>query len=115
MQAMFTLVNIAFFLAVAFITVAALVTAVRCNNKPGNKIGAWILFLGCLIGAFPSFGYLVMALLPSEVLFEGGLEFIMVSRVVLGLINVLSTAVMVVGIAAFRPLAAQAQTPGGAS
>lgn len=113
MEVLFKIIDVFVFVAVAFVSVAALVTAVRCKSKPGNTTAPWILFLGCLIGALVSFAYLVMAFLPPGLLYDQGVEVPLVIYIVFGMINLVSTAVMAAGVALFRPRAAK--LTGGAS
>lgn len=112
MDAVFKVSDVAFFLAVAFVSVAALVTAVRCNAKKGNMVGAWVLFVGCAVGALASSGYLVFALLPGEVLYQSGPELSFGILVVLAVVNLASTLFMAVGTALFRPFDAASPNEG---
>lgn len=114
MELIFKLTDLAFFVAVLFVTIAALVTAVRCNALRGNAVGAWVLFLGCLIGVASSLGYLVLAFLPGDVIYGSGPELSYGIIIALAVINLVSTLVMVVGAALFRPFDAAAATAGGA-
>ena len=113
MELMLKLTDIAFTMAVAFLAVAALITAIRCNAKRGNAVPAWILFLGCLIGFGVSLGHLVFAFMPGGVLYGSGVELSYAILVVLALINVVSKLAMVVGAALFNPRAAIPASPGG--
>jgi len=114
MELIFKLTDLAFFVAVLFVTSAALVTAVRCNALRGNAVGAWVLFLGCLIGVASSLGYLVLGFLPGDVIYGSGPELSYGIIIALAVINLVSTLVMVVGAALFRPFDAAAATAGGA-
>ena len=106
MEVLFKLVDIAFFVAIFFVTVAALVAAVQCNKRPGNAIGAWILFLGCLVGLFVSLGHLIISFLPAHIIFTS-VETPYAVYASLSFVNLVSTLAMVVGVALFRPLAAK--------
>lgn len=114
MELLFKLTDVAFFVAVLFVTIAALVTAVRCNALRGNAVGGWVLFLGCLMGLVASFGYLVHSFVPGNVLYGSGPELSYGIIIALAVINLLSTLVMVVGAALFRPFDAAAAASGGA-